>query len=109
MKESCEVIKDLLPLYHDGVCSNDSAAMVKNHLAECEDCANELMNMDNKISLTNAVENRSEAESLLKLSLKWRKGMLKSFLKGVLITILAIAAIALILYLFVDIRVFLPS
>ena len=38
MKYSCEIVKDLLPLYHDGVCSEESTAMVEQHLSECESC-----------------------------------------------------------------------
>ena len=38
MKYSCDVIKDLLPLYHDEVCSEDTKKLVEDHLAECEKC-----------------------------------------------------------------------
>lgn len=34
----CEMIQDLLPLYHDGVCAEETAAAVEEHLAGCEDC-----------------------------------------------------------------------
>ena len=43
MKVSCEIIKDLLPLYHDGVCSNESRQMVEEHLSECEKCRLDLI------------------------------------------------------------------
>ena len=35
MKISCDIIKDLLPLYYDGVCSADSKAIIEAHLAQC--------------------------------------------------------------------------
>lgn len=38
----CNVIKDLLPLYADEVCSEDSREMVEEHLASCKDCKQEL-------------------------------------------------------------------
>lgn len=38
MKLSCEVIKDLLPLYEDEVCSEESRGLVEEHLAECAEC-----------------------------------------------------------------------
>lgn len=38
MKYPCNLIKDILPLYHDGVVSRESESAVKNHLTECEDC-----------------------------------------------------------------------
>ena len=38
MKLSCDVINDLLPLYHDEVCSEESKRIVEEHLKECENC-----------------------------------------------------------------------
>lgn len=35
---ACEVIKDLLPLYYDGVCSSDSSDFITDHLKKCKDC-----------------------------------------------------------------------
>ena len=39
MKISCDVIRDLLPLYADDACSQDSRRMVDEHLAECPECS----------------------------------------------------------------------
>ena len=38
---SCEVIRDLLPLYVDDVLSPDSRALVEEHLGTCADCADQ--------------------------------------------------------------------
>ena len=38
----CNVIRDLLPLYADKVCSEDSKEMVEEHLANCKKCKQEL-------------------------------------------------------------------
>jgi len=38
MKISCDVISDLLPLYHDGVCNEASKKLVEEHLSECDAC-----------------------------------------------------------------------
>lgn len=40
MKINCEMARDLLPLYQDGVCSETSKAAVESHLNDCEDCRN---------------------------------------------------------------------
>jgi len=42
MKLTCEVIRDLLPLYYDGVASAESKQAVEEHLAECGACRVEL-------------------------------------------------------------------
>lgn len=38
MRMNCKVIEDLLPLYLDEVCSEESKQLVEDHLAECEVC-----------------------------------------------------------------------
>lgn len=38
MKYPCNIILDLLPLYHDGVCNTESADAIREHLNECESC-----------------------------------------------------------------------
>lgn len=38
MKIRCNVIKDLLPLYIDDVCSNESKELIMEHFDECESC-----------------------------------------------------------------------
>ena len=38
MKLNCKVIEDLLPLYLDEVCSEESRQLVEEHLADCEAC-----------------------------------------------------------------------
>ena len=38
MSYSCEMIQDLLPLYLDGVCSEESKKAIEQHLAECSGC-----------------------------------------------------------------------
>ena len=53
MKYNCEVIMDLLPLYHDGVCSEESREMVEEHLEECESCKRALMEIRREISAAN--------------------------------------------------------
>ena len=39
MNKECEVIRDLLPLYADDVCSETSRGLVEEHLQECPDCS----------------------------------------------------------------------
>lgn len=108
MKISCEIIKDLLPLYHDGVCSNDSKTMIEEHLTYCDSCKAELQAIDDQLPINNAEKNLNEAETVKNLSRRWKYGMKKSLLKGILTSILVIALIALVLYCFIDIR-FLPK
>lgn len=38
MKYPCGMIRDLLPLFYDGVCSEESSEVVREHLRECAPC-----------------------------------------------------------------------
>jgi len=38
MKISCDIIIDLLPLYHDNVCNESSKKLVEEHIAGCDAC-----------------------------------------------------------------------
>lgn len=38
MKVTCEIVEDLLPLYMDNVCSEQSRRVVEDHLGECVKC-----------------------------------------------------------------------
>ena len=47
MKAECEVIRDLLPLYVDEICSGQSREIVEEHLKECEECSEILKKLQN--------------------------------------------------------------
>lgn len=46
MKYPCAIIKDLLPLYTDGVCSEESRQAVMEHLKDCACCRKEYEKME---------------------------------------------------------------
>ncbi len=39
MNKECEVIRDLLPLYVDDVCSGTSRELIEKHLQDCPECS----------------------------------------------------------------------
>ena len=45
MKLNCNVIRDLLPLYADQICSSESRELVDGHLADCRECSALLQQM----------------------------------------------------------------
>jgi len=45
MKYKCELIRDILPLYLDEVCSEESRRAVEEHLRGCPDCSDLLLRM----------------------------------------------------------------
>ena len=49
MKTNCDIIQDLLPLYCDNVCSEESKQTIEEHIQECEQCRNDLMQMQKEV------------------------------------------------------------
>ncbi|MDD6263372.1 MAG: zf-HC2 domain-containing protein [Clostridiales bacterium] len=47
MKYQCEIVRDLMPLYLDGVASEQSRQMVDGHLGECKECSALFSRMQN--------------------------------------------------------------
>ena len=105
MSISCEIIKDLLPLYLDDVCSNDSKTAVTEHIAACEKCNAEFQGMQSHLHFGSVGDNMREAEAVKELSKRWKKGMVKSLIKGALIALAVIAAIAILAFVFLDVRI----
>lgn len=93
MKLSCNVARDLLPLYHDGVCSGESCELVEAHLKDCPDCAAILQELRGEIELSHEAPN--DGAVLKKLERNVRKGKKRAWLRGaaaVLAMVLLIAA-----------------
>lgn len=44
-ENKCNIVLDMLPLYVDGVCSQESKRYVEEHLKECKDCEKEYEEM----------------------------------------------------------------
>ena len=57
-KIDCEIIKDLLPLYADEVCSEESRKLVAEHIVHCSECKDELekMGIDIKVDAENDIK-----------------------------------------------------
>ena len=89
----CEVVKDLLPLYHDGVVSSDTGIMIESHLDHCEKCRTELDSICNGDKIEKGIIEYNEKSSFS----AFRNGVSaikrKGTIRGVLITALAVAVL----------------
>ncbi|GAA0086062.1 hypothetical protein UT300007_25010 [Clostridium sp. CTA-7] len=83
---SCNVVKDLLPIYLDGIASEETNIYVKKHLSECQLCLNEykkfyeITEKKNKIVV-------NEASSII----RFKKRIAASFITVVISSILLIS------------------
>lgn len=85
---SCEIVQDLLPLYCDEICSEESRELVQAHLLGCDRCREELRLMRLPV---NFEENSVEIDAAEAASKVWKKNKHTAFRKG--------AAIMLVLLL----------
>ncbi len=75
---NCTVIQDLLILYADGCCSDESKSIVEEHLAGCENCRKALAEMlDESKTETQAVPRRPKSLRRIK---EWKASVLQSIL-----------------------------
>ncbi len=95
MKISCNIIRDLLPLYAEDLASEDTRALVDDHLCQCDACTKELGALKKAPKLPVDVETNA---------LKWVK---RSIVVRRILT--AAAAVATLLSLCVSFWVFLMT
>lgn len=94
MKYPCNLIKDLLPLYVDNVCSDESREIVKIHLSECDDCSSyyDSLSETNTYMPFDQEMERQKAKSFLNIKKKLR-------IKQVLVSLISVAILTTILVL----------
>ena len=83
---NCNIIKDLIPLYIDGCCSDETSAEVKKHIKECHNCKAVFESMTNNITKE---ETNFEIKKCTKIN-DWKASIMQSVL--FLVSFLAITA-----------------
>lgn len=100
-KVTCDVIQDLMPLYVDQMLSEDSCALIREHLEICETCKNHLEELKKESADLNYTGNKMSVDMKSKEVLKQiRRSILKKRLMAVGATAIAIMLLARIGYYF---------
>lgn len=87
MKLSCNVAQDLLPLYCDGICSEESRVLVEEHTRQCQRCQKMLADLQEE-DLTQACT-IDDSAPLRSIQSQWSRAKARSFRKGILFSFLA--------------------
>lgn len=95
MKMSCDIIRDLLPLYYDNVCSKDSCKLIEEHIDNCQECKAELEKYTIEIK---GVNNMNEAKPLKEISKRWKYDKKSAFLKGMTVVSTIGCMLSIIIY-----------
>lgn len=101
MKYSCNLIRDLIPLYCDEICSEDSKEAVETHMEECEDCQKYYHEMKQPAlvqqSLQNSNYENQQIASMKKIKKKWKKKTYAFGIIGIIIgSVIVVVAIKLL-------------
>ena len=76
-KMECDIIKDLIPLYIDGCCSEKSASAVEEHLSKCEECRHIYENMKDDSAVKTSVP--AATDSFVRIN-NWKASVIQSLL-----------------------------
>ena len=73
---NCNMIKDLIPLYIDGCCSEESEKAVEEHIIDCDDCKKLVEDM----KLPSDIVTVSESPKTFSKLNDWKASVLQSVL-----------------------------
>lgn len=90
----CEIVKDLLPLYHDDVVSTVTKNAVKDHLDTCKSCEEEYKALCEALPL----DNKDQLASKTKYNKMTQKLKIKKILWGLMILGITLTVIGTIAY-----------
>lgn len=82
----CEIVRDLLPLYVDGLTSVETSAEIEEHLKSCEKCR-KILNEMSKALVPVKVEQKEEIDYLKKVKKRNHKKIVTAVLAAVLVLI----------------------
>ncbi len=94
MKTYCNIIRDLLPLYHDGVCSQESTELVQGHLQACPQCRQELQMLETEdVDLPAKPEEKNLAQAA---SNAWKRGRRKACIAGIAMALVGVLFVSVL-------------
>lgn len=79
---NCNIVRDLLPLYHDGVCSEESRTAVEEHLTNCAACRQILADMDAPLPAAEEKRTEEDAAVVERIAQEWRRLWRRTLLTG---------------------------
>ena len=85
----CEIIRDLLPLYYDGLCSEASKQEIETHVAQCGECRACLAEMKEEAPVPPlSHESETEARVLQGVKKKFSRGRRRAVLLAVAVMLI---------------------
>lgn len=89
----CTIAKDLLPLYADGLCSEETAAELESHIDECPDCAKQLEHFRTQLQpAEQETADKAEIKPMKKMRKKLKRRKVTAVVLSVILCILLIGS-----------------
>lgn len=98
-KLNCEIVRDLLPLYHDNVVSDATRTAVEEHLADCTACSEELKTLDEQLLPD---EKKKKSGGFKNAAKKLKK---KALIKGVCVAAALCVLVGGLAYFLTDVNI----
>lgn len=86
----CEVIQDLLPLYIDNICSEESRHMVSEHLESCAECKRLYANMIESVKQDLEEPELDSQQAFSAINRKWKMKKITIICISVVLTALVV-------------------
>lgn len=100
MKNECNIIRDILPLYVEDMVSADTSAFVEEHLEKCAECRAELENMKKPNKIEISTPSIQDNDTIQLKSFKKKLNKKKRLMIGgtVVVTIMVILVTVMVLW-----------
>ena len=96
MKLPCKIVEDMLPIYYDGVCSEESAMLIEEHLKNCTQCSRLLTDLHTEIEISeNQVDDLKPLEQIQK---KWKKSKRVYLRTGICVTLAVLVLVMTVFF-----------
>ena len=92
MKCKCGIIKDLLPLYVDHVCSDESKELINEHLPECKECKSYMDSLRESQAVEAVAYDEETERRKVKMMLEMKKKLLFRNILVAVFTVLILGA-----------------
>ena len=91
MNLPCKIVEDMLPIYYDGVCSDESAKLIEKHLENCPQCSRLLSELRAEIEISEkSVDDLKPLEEIRK---KWKKSKRVYLRTGICVTLVVLVLV----------------
>ncbi len=105
MRIACNIITDIMPLYCENECSEETKALVEEHVASCSKCQRTLNTMEESLKVEEVRKADSDIQVIKKITQQIRKDRFSAFLWGALLLSVATVVVCIVAYNIIGVSV----